>query len=124
MWLRPSARWRHLTEAGFVEAHGATRGRTYMLSAAVYGAVADKAAYTRQAGFAPIQHEQMVLSYVRQHGRIKRAEAMELCRLSEGQVKNLLKRMCKAGLLVLEGAGPAAHYRIGSSDRVVSDEIG
>ena len=29
-----------LTEAGFVEAHGATRGRTYMLSAAVYGAVA------------------------------------------------------------------------------------
>ena len=42
-----------LTEAGFVEAHGATRGRTYMLSAAVYGAVADKAAYTRQAGFAP-----------------------------------------------------------------------
>ena len=86
--------------------------------------MADKAAYTRQAGFAPIQHEQMVLSYVRQHGRIKRAEAMELCRLSEGQVKNLLKRMCKAGLLVLEGAGPAAHYRIGSSDRVVLDEIG
>ena len=113
-----------LTEAGFVEAHGATRGRTYMLSAAVYGAVADKAAYTRQAGFAPIQHEQMVLSYVRQHGRIKRSEAMELCRLSEGQVKNLLNRMCKAGLLVLEGAGPAAHYRIGLSDRVVLDEIG
>ena len=106
-----------LTEAGFVEAHGATRGRTYMLSAAVYGAVADKAAYTQQAGFAPIQHEQMVLSYVRQHGRIKRAEAMELCRLSEGQVKNLLKCMCKAGLLVLEGAGPAVHYRIGSLDR-------
>ena len=107
-----------LTEAGFVEAHGATRGRTYMLSAAVYGAVADKAAYTRQAGFAPIQHEQMVLSYVRQHGRIKRAEAMELCRLSEGQVKNLLKRMCKAGLLALEGAGPAAHYRIGQGRRI------
>ncbi|MFZ1499481.1 MAG: ATP-binding protein [Giesbergeria sp.] len=113
-----------LTEAGFVEAHGATRGRTYMLSAAVYGAVADKAAYTRQAGFAPIQHEQMVLSYVRQHGRIKRAEAMELCRLSEGQVKNLLKRMSSTGALVLHGAGAAAHYRIGSSDRVVSDEIG
>jgi ATP-dependent DNA helicase RecG len=49
---------------------------------------------------------------------------MELCRLSEGQVKNLLKRMCKSGFLKLEGAGPTAHYRIGSSDRVVSDEIG
>jgi ATP-dependent DNA helicase RecG len=113
-----------LTEAGFVEAHGATRGRTYMLSAAVYGAVADKAAYTRQAGFAPIQNEQMVLSYVRQHGRIKRAEAMELCRLSEGQIKALLKRMCKADLLVLEGAGPASFYRIGASNRMNSDGIG
>lgn len=113
-----------LTEAGFVEAHGATRGRTYMLSAAVYGSVADKAAYTRQAGFTPIQHEQMVLSYVRQHGRIKRAEAMDLCRLSEGQVKNLLKRMCQTGLLMLQGVGPAAHYRIGSSDEVRLDEIG
>ena len=113
-----------LTEAGFVEAHGATRGRTYMLSAAVYGSVADKAAYTRQAGFTPIQHEQMVLSYVRQHGRIKRAEAMDLCRLSEGQVKNLLKRMCQTGLLMLQGAGPAAHYRIGSSDEIRLDAIG
>jgi ATP-dependent DNA helicase RecG len=113
-----------LTEAGFVEAHGATRGRTYMLSAAVYGSVADKAAYTRQAGFTPIQHEQMVLSYVRQHGRIKRADAMDLCRLSEGQVKNLLKRMCQTGLLMLQGAGPAAHYRIGSSDEARLDEIG
>jgi ATP-dependent DNA helicase RecG len=113
-----------LTEAGFVEAHGATRGRTYMLSAAVYGAVADKAAYTRQAGFAPIQNEQMVLSYVRQHGRIKRAEVMELCRLSEGQVKNLLKRMCQSDLLVLAGAGPASFYQIGASDRMKSDGIG
>jgi ATP-dependent DNA helicase RecG len=113
-----------LTEAGFVEAHGATRGRTYMLSAAVYGAVADKAAYTRQAGFSPIQNEQMVLSYVRQHGRIKRAEAMELCRLSEGQIKALLKRMCKADLLVLDGAGPASFYRIGASNRMNSDGIG
>ena len=103
-----------LTEAGFVEAHGATRGRTYMLSAAVYGAVADKAAYTRQAGFAPIQHEQMVLSYVRQHGRIKRAEAMELCRLSEWQAKYLLKRMNAAGSIVLNGSGKSAVYVLGA----------
>lgn len=113
-----------LTEAGLVEAHGATRGRTYMLSATVYRAVNGKVAYTRQAGFTPIQHEQMVLSYVRQHGRIKRAEAMELCRLSEGQVKDLLKRMCHSGLLTLSGAGRAAHYLIGSSDWMKSDEIG
>ncbi len=39
-----------LTEGGFVGAHGATRGRTYMLSAAVYGAVADKAAIPARLG--------------------------------------------------------------------------
>ncbi len=109
-----------LTEAGFVEAHGATRGRTYMLSAAVYGAVADKAAYTRQAGFAPIQNEQMVLSYVRQHGRIKRAEAMELCRLSEWQAKQLLKRMCDAGAIALHGSAKASVYLIGPTQAGVS----
>ncbi|QTX21556.1 hypothetical protein [Comamonas aquatica] len=66
----------------------------------------------------------MVLSYVRGHGRIKRADAMELCRLSEGQVKSLLKRMCKAGSLVLKGAGQAAHYWIGASNWMALDQIG
>ena len=66
----------------------------------------------------------MVSSYVRQHGRIKRAEAIELCRLSEGQIKALLKRMCKSDLLVLERAGPASCYGIGSSNQTNSDEIG
>lgn len=55
----------------------------------------------------------MVLSYVRQHGQIKRADVMELCRLSEGQAKELLKRMQSTALLLLEGAGRGAFYRIG-----------
>jgi ATP-dependent DNA helicase RecG len=112
-----------LVEAGFVEAHGVTRGRSYMLSAAVYNAVADKTAYTRQVGFTPIQHEQMVLSFVRQHGQIKRAEVMELCHLSEGQAKNLLRRMVQTQALTLAGAGAGSHYRIGPSDQNGSDRI-
>lgn len=112
-----------LVEAGFVEAHGITRGRSYMLSAAVYDAVADKAAYTRQVGFTPIQHEQMVLSFVRQHGQIKRAEVMELCHLSEGQAKNLLRRMVQTQALTLAGAGAGSHYRIGLSDQNGSERI-
>lgn len=105
-----------LVEAGFVEAHGATRGRWYMLSATVYDTVADKAAYTRQIGFAPIQHEQMVLSFIRQHGQVKRAEVMALCRLSEGQAKDLLRRMRQAGLITLVGAGPAARYLLPTNE--------
>lgn len=99
-----------LTEAGLVEAHGNTRGRSYTLSASVYSVVSDKAAYTRQVGFGPIQHEQMVLSYIRQHGQIKRAEVMDLCRLTEGQAKELLRRLVVAQKIDLRGAGRASAY--------------
>lgn len=99
-----------LNEAGLVEAHGNTRGRSYTLSAPVYSVVSDKAAYTRQVGFGSIQHEQMVLSYIRQHGQIKRAEVRDLCRLTEGQAKELLRRLVLAGKIVLCGAGRASAY--------------
>ncbi|MCH9826283.1 MAG: putative DNA binding domain-containing protein [Gammaproteobacteria bacterium] len=104
-----------LCEAGLVEAHGSTRARSYTLSAGVYQAVGDKAAYTRQAGFTPIQHEQMVLNYVRQHGRVKRAEVMELCRLSSDQAAKLLKKLKARGALVQQGERRGASYTPGSS---------
>ena len=58
-----------------------------------------------------------MLSYVRQHGRIKRAEAMELCRLSEWQTKQLLKRMCDTGAIVLHGSGKASSYLLGPAQK-------
>lgn len=90
--------WR-ATEAGLVEAHGTTRGRSYTLLLILYRAAGDKAGYARQAGFTALQHEQMVLGYVSQHGQIKRAEVIELCRLIEGPAKDLLKRMLGDSLL-------------------------
>ena len=102
-----------LVEAGLAQAHGVARGRTYTLAPGVYHATGDKAAYTRQIGFSSLQNEQMVLNYARQHGQIRRAEVMELCRLSEGQTKDLLKRLKEQGGLILEGAGRGAVYRPG-----------
>lgn len=102
-----------LTEAGLVEAHGATRARSYTLSVSLYQAAGDKAAYTRQLGFSTIQHEQMVLSYVRQHGQIKRADVMELCRLSQDQAAKLLKRMKEQGALAQKGERRWAIYVLG-----------
>lgn len=102
-----------LTEADLVEAHGATRARSYTLSASLYQAVGDKAAYTRQLGFSVIQHEQMVLSYVRQHGQIRRADVMELCRLSTDQAAKLLKRMKEQGALMQQGERRWATYVLG-----------
>jgi len=115
-----------LTEAGLVEAHGNTRGRSYTLSAALYQQVGDKAGYTRQKGFAPIQHEIMVLNYVQQHGRTTKAEVMALCHLTEGQAKDLLKRMVTSNRLSLQGKARAACYRMGElgAKWMKSDEIG
>lgn len=102
-----------LTEAGLVEAHGSTRGRSYTLSASLYQAVGDKVGYTRQAGFTPIQHEQMVLNYVQQHGQIQRAEVMDLCRLSPDQAAKLLKRMKDKGTLIQQGERRWSVYKLG-----------
>lgn len=84
-----------LIERGLVEAHGAARGRSYTLSASLYRNAGDKAAYTRQAAFSALQNEQMILSYARQHGQIKRADVVDLCHLSEDQASRLLNKLYK-----------------------------
>lgn len=99
-----------LVEAGFIEARGASRDRSYHLSSAIYRALGDRAGYVRTAGFEPLQQEQMVLKYARDHGQITRREAAELCRLSLRQAAHLLKKMSDNSLLVPVGQGRAAHY--------------
>jgi ATP-dependent DNA helicase RecG len=99
-----------LTEAGLVEAHGLGRGRTYMLSAKVYRTTGQKAAYIRQAGFEPIQQEQMVLNYIDKHGSIRRAEVMDLCRITKDQAYKLLSRMKGTGKIEQTGERKGAVY--------------
>lgn len=102
-----------LVEADLVEAHGTGRGRTYTLSAKVYRHSGQKAAYVRQAGFDPIQQEQMVLAYIDKHGSIKRAEVAELCRLSLPQAYHLLKSLEKQGKIKQSGRMRYAVYKRG-----------
>ncbi|MEO5736365.1 MAG: crosslink repair DNA glycosylase YcaQ family protein [Variovorax sp.] len=101
-----------LVESGLVQAHGATpRTRSYMLSPPLYGmAKAQRAAYTRQAGLTNLQHEQLVLSFVRQHGRIKRADVVELCRLRDDQAKALLRKLKDSGRLLAHGVRGGTYY--------------
>lgn len=99
-----------LVEAGLAQAHGTTRGRTYTLAAGIYQAEGDKAAYTRQMGFSNIQHEQMVLNYVRQHGSVRRGDVADLCRVTSNQARDLLKRLKDSGQLLQHGERKAAYY--------------
>ncbi len=99
-----------LVEAGLVEAHGQGRGRTYTLSAKVYRQSGQKAAYIRQAGFEPIQQEQMVLAYIDKHGSIKRADVMELCRVTKDQAAKLLKRLTMEARITKFGERRGTYY--------------
>ena len=99
-----------LVEAGLVEAHGHTRGRTYTLSATLYQARGEQAAYTRQLGFSKVQYPHMVLNYVRQHGRIQRADVMELCHLTGSQASKLLQQLRDDNELLAHGEGRGRFY--------------
>ncbi len=99
-----------LVEIGLVEARGERRGRTYHLSAATYRRLGLPSAYVRRRGFEPIQQEQMILQYVRAHGRITRREAAELCQISPFQATRLLRKLVKDGKLVAHGRRKGAWY--------------
>jgi ATP-dependent DNA helicase RecG len=100
----------HLAEVGLVEPRGERKGRVYQLSAKVYKRLGQSAAYVRQRGFEPEQQEQMVLQYVRKHGRITRREAADLCRVSSDQAKLLLSRLLRKEKLEPHGQKRGAWY--------------
>lgn len=99
-----------LVEAGLVEAHGIKKGRTYTLSPSVYRETGQPQEYVRQAGFDPIQQEQLVLRYVREHGQIARQDAQELCKIGPFQATRLLRRLVEAGELKMVGERKATRY--------------
>jgi ATP-dependent DNA helicase RecG len=80
------------------------------LSAKIYRKQGQKADYVRQAGFDQIQQEQMVLTYIDKHGSIKRAEVMELCRITKDQAYKVLNRLKKNGKIRLKGERKSAFY--------------
>ena len=108
-----------LLESGLVQAHGnSPRTRSYMLAPHLYGSQrADRVAYTLQAGLSSLQHEQLVVNYARQHGRVRRADVMELCRLKDDQAKALLARLRDAGALVVHGTRGGAYYTAADAQR-------
>jgi ATP-dependent DNA helicase RecG len=100
-----------LQERGLLEAKGEKRGRVYHLSAAMYRQLGQPAGYIRAHGISAIRQEAMVLEYVTAHGRIERAQVMELCGLTSSQAGRLLTRLCAAGRLRRQGTPPRwTHY--------------
>lgn len=98
-----------LVESGLVETRGTARNRRHHLTAAFYR-LAQSSEYVRVQDTDPIQQEHMILAYVDQFGTITRSKAAELCRLSPGQARAVLKRLTDTGQLKLRGERRGAHY--------------
>jgi ATP-dependent DNA helicase RecG len=101
-----------LAESGLVRAHGSGRSRQFTLSPAVYRNLGQKAEYVRQAAFDPIQRVQMIKSYLRENGQIRRQEVADLCQLAPREAGALLERMVKNGEVVLHGVRKTAYYTL------------
>ena len=102
-----------LVEVGLVEAHGIKKGRTYTLAPRVYREMGQADEYVRQAGFDRLQQEQMVRTYVREHGSIRRRDVIRLCRLSPQQATRLLARLVEEDVLARQGRGKGSVYEPG-----------
>lgn len=57
-----------------------------------------------------IQQEQMVLAYIDKHGYIKRADVMDLCRITKDQAYKLLNRLKSKGQIAQIGSRKGAVY--------------
>ncbi|MFP5252471.1 MAG: DNA glycosylase AlkZ-like family protein [Actinomycetes bacterium] len=98
-----------LVGMGFVESRGPGRNRRHHLTAAFYR-LAQSSEYVRLQDTDPIQQEHMILAYVDQFGSITRGKTAELCHLSPGQARTVLKRLTDAGELELRGERRGSHY--------------
>ena len=56
----------------------------------------------------------MVLKFVEKHGRVKRAEVVELCKISPFQATRLLKRLAEDGKIAPMGKGKGTYYELRS----------
>jgi predicted HTH transcriptional regulator len=78
----------------------------------IYRQLGQSADYIRQVGFDRIQQKQMVIQYIQKHGRIKRKDVMDLCRLSRDQAGRLLQHMLAEEKLIANGQSRGTYYTI------------
>ena len=59
----------------------------------------------------PLQQEQMIIEYVKEHGTIRRSEVTDLCKITDVQAKHLLRRITgKYSQFQQKGVKRGTHY--------------
>lgn len=99
-----------LVSSGLAEAGGSGRGRYYMLGAEYYKADNRIAAYVRRKDIDPIRYEEIVMQLARKKGFVRRADVVDLLRVTPSQAFRVLQKLSAKGMLCLKGHGAGAKY--------------
>ena len=99
-------------ESGLVEAFGAGRGRTYMLSHKLYSNKGRASGYVRQADIDEARYPELIVRLAKNNEFISNADIVQLLHVSNSQAYRLLKRLVDEGRLESVNKGRYAKYRI------------
>ncbi len=100
-----------LVERGLVQGVGEKSARHYILSPTVYQRLNASSEYVRTKGFDRIQQEQMVITRLKEHGKLTRSDVMELCTITGSQTTKMLKKMTeKYPTIQQRGKGKGTYY--------------
>jgi len=84
-----------LQDRGLSQPRGFGSGEAYLLSKATNRRLGTYGKSTRAGGLESAQQEEVVTAYLREHGRITRAEARELCQQNGSHASRLLAKLAK-----------------------------
>jgi ATP-dependent DNA helicase RecG len=101
-----------LIETGYLESTGNARGRTYTLSAKIYRMLNESVSYVRQTDIDRIRYPELILKLAAKKGSIRRADVMELLRLTGPQAYKQLKSLVDEGKLQMSGQKTTATYTL------------
>jgi len=88
-----------LISAGLIQARRIGKERVYTLSRKISQQLGQSGAIMRQMEIESIAQEQQIVNYVITHGKIKRNDVVELCKIGPYQASRLLNRLSERGLL-------------------------
>lgn len=101
-------------ESGLVEAFGAGRGRTYMLSHKLYSNKGRASGYVRQADIDEARYPELIIRLAKNNEFISNTDVVQLLHVSAAQAYRLLKRLVDEGRLEAVNKGRYSKYRIGN----------
>lgn len=100
-------------ESGLVEAFGAGRGRTYMLSYKLYSNKGRASGYVRQADIDEARYPELIIRLAKNNEFISNADVAQLLHVLPAKAYRLLKRLVDEGKLEAVNKGRYSKYRIG-----------